>query len=371
MLRIIFTLDYEIHGNGEGCPHALMVEPTNRMMDLFDKYGAKLTIMADVAEILKFSEYKAQTGRDDYFYDAIVAQLQDAIRRGHDVQLHLHPSYFNARQDGERWIQDWSEYNVANLPPDRINEILSLGKHTLEKILNPVMTDYACIAFRAANWSMSPSTNVVQALINNGFKIDTSVFKHGQREGAVSFDYSAAPSELVPWRIDKNDICARSEDGQVFEFPIYSENRWLGAFLTKLRIYRTFVSSMHKISSSDGRGQPKGLTPPQSKSMGQGLLQWVRRKHAWKADFNQCTGQQLIGALNRASRNHDRGNYGVLPFVLIGHSKLFIRLNQWSVKSFLDYAARDPIRFQFGRLTDTFLPPPLTATPHSIQTCME
>ena len=58
MLNVIFTLDYEIHGNGEGCPSELMVEPTRRMMDLFDRYGAKLTIMADVAEILKFKEYQ-------------------------------------------------------------------------------------------------------------------------------------------------------------------------------------------------------------------------------------------------------------------------------------------------------------------------
>ena len=91
MLKVIFTLDYEIHGNGDGCPYALMVEPTNRMMRQFEAYGAKLTIMADVAEILKFKEYKEEFGRDDYHYDAIAEQLRDAIRRGHDVQLHPTP----------------------------------------------------------------------------------------------------------------------------------------------------------------------------------------------------------------------------------------------------------------------------------------
>jgi hypothetical protein len=338
------------------------------MMDLFDRYGAKLTIMADMAEILKFGEYKVQTGKDDYYYEAIVAQLRDAIRRGHDVQLHLHPSYFNARQEGGRWLQDWSEYNVATLSLERLNEILRLGKQTLEKILNPITGDYTCIAFRAANWSMSPSSNVVQALINNGFKIDTSVFKHGQREGAVAFDYSAAPSELVPWRIDKHDICARSEDGDIFEFPIYSEKRWLGAFLTKLRLYRALVSAMHTISRPDVRKEPLRHTTPLPKRATSGLLQWARRKHAWKADFNQCTGHQLIGALNRASQTHDRGHYGVLPFVLIGHSKLFIRLNQWSLKPFLDYVVRDPVRFQFGRLTDSLPALHLQDQPHPVST---
>ena len=49
VVRVIFTLDYEIHGNGEGCPYELMVEPTARLLRLFDAYGAKLTIMADIA----------------------------------------------------------------------------------------------------------------------------------------------------------------------------------------------------------------------------------------------------------------------------------------------------------------------------------
>ncbi len=65
-----FTFDYEIHGNGDGCPYELMVEPPSRMMELFERYGAKLTIMADVAEILKFREYRDQFGRDDYHYES-------------------------------------------------------------------------------------------------------------------------------------------------------------------------------------------------------------------------------------------------------------------------------------------------------------
>src|ERR1035441_90826 len=82
VVRVIFTLDYEIHGNGEGCPYELMVEPTARLLRLFDAYGAKLTIMADIAEILKFKEYAGQLGKDDYHYKDIAAQLQGAIRSG-------------------------------------------------------------------------------------------------------------------------------------------------------------------------------------------------------------------------------------------------------------------------------------------------
>ncbi len=96
MLKAIFTLDYEIHGNGTGSPYTLMVEPTDRLLRQFDKYGAKLTVMADIGEILKFKQFAEEKGSDDYSYEAIVRQLRDAIRGGHDVQLHIHSSYFNA-----------------------------------------------------------------------------------------------------------------------------------------------------------------------------------------------------------------------------------------------------------------------------------
>jgi hypothetical protein len=348
MLRVIFTLDYEIHGNGEGCPGELMVEPTRRMMDLFERYGAKLTIMADVAEILRFKNYKEQTGRDDYHYEAIADQLRDAMRRGHDVQLHLHASYFNARHQDGHWSQDYSEYNFAGLSLERLNEVVRLGKQYLQDLLKPVAPKYECIAFRAANWAMSPSKNVVRALVNNGFKIDTSVFKYGFRSGLVNFDYRSAPSALVPWRVDENDICARNENGELLEFPIYSENRWIGSFLTLRRISRACVSRLHRLSPASAGAEASRLAATQAGRNGSGPFRWLRRRHAWKADFNQCAGRQLIEALNRASRNHDCGESQVLPFVLIGHSKLFTRSNERSLKPFLKHVIRNPGRFQFG-----------------------
>ena len=131
------------------------------------------------------------------------------------MQLHLHSSYFNARFQNGRWEQDWSEYNFSGLRYERMLEMVRLGKEYLEELLMPVNPNYKCIAFRAANWSVSPSRNVVCALHSNGIEIDTSVFKHGRRSGIVTFDYSKAPSSLVPWRVDEEDICRRNDNGKL------------------------------------------------------------------------------------------------------------------------------------------------------------
>jgi hypothetical protein len=346
MMNVIFTLDYEIHGNGEGDPATLMVEPTTRLMEQFDRYGAKLTIMADVAEILKFKEYREQTGRDDYHYEAIAGQLRESIRRGHDVQLHLHSSYFNAQYKSGRWEQDWSEYNFAVLPFERSSELVRIGKQYLENLLKPGDPAYECIVFRAANWAVSPSRNVVRALLENDIQIETSVFKHGRREGIVSFDYTNAHSDLVPWPVDENDVCRKDEAGQLVEFPIYCENRWIGAFLTRNRIYRVLQTRAHRIAdASDGYGAPSAGNSKAGKVRQN--LSVLTRKHAWKADFNQCTGRQLIGALKRAEARH-AWVASDLPFVLIAHSKLFTKANERSLRPFLEFVAVEKSRFGFA-----------------------
>jgi hypothetical protein len=344
MLNVIFTLDYEIHGNGEGDPYQLMVEPTSRLLDLFDQYGAKLTIMADVAEILKFGEYRDRFGRDDYHYQAIISQLQDAIVRGHDVQLHLHCSYFNAQFENGSWKQDWSEYNFAGLSEERINQVLQIGKSFLEDQLRPVDPAYRCYAFRAANWSVNPSRNVVRGLINNGFRIDTSVFKFGRRSGLVSFDYSHAPSNVGPWLADEDDICRENKSGKLLEVPIYSERRWLGAFVSLNRLNRVVSSRAHRLQQN---GTGANGSKPASR-LGKFLMPF--RRHAWKADFNQCTGRQLSRALTRASVRHLGRNQATLPFVLIGHSKLFSRANEHDLDIFLRQVKQSPDSWKFGTL---------------------
>lgn len=344
MLDVIFTLDYEIHGNGEGDPEALMVSPTDRMLDQFDRFGTKLTIMAEVAEILKFREHREKTGRDSFHYQSIASQLRRAVQRGHDVQLHLHPSYCNAHYQQGYWIQDGSEYNIAQLPLVRLNEVLRLGKNYLDDLLKPVAPDYECIAFRAGNWAAQPSRNLVRALLDNGFRFDTSVFKYGRRMGRVHFDYANAHSATETWPVDVADICRRDAAGELVEVPIYSENRWVGHFLTPARLYRAYLSRRHPFKAETNTTYQINTSSGPDGGGIFGAVVRAFRRHAWKADFNQCSGHQLIRALKRAEAQH-QGGAGT--FVLIGHSKLFTKYNERSLQPFLAFVAEHPERFRF------------------------
>jgi hypothetical protein len=360
MYKVLFTSDYEIHGSGMGSPKELVVDTTTRMLDQFDRHGAKLTIMADVGEILKFKEYAERTGDDRFDWGGISKQMQRAVRTGHDVQLHIHSSYFNATWDESKsyWEQDYAEYDLATLPYDRLRHMIREGKTLLETTCRGAKPDYECFAFRAANWSMHPSPTIVRALLDEGFRIDTSVWKHGRYDDLVKFDYTSAHSDLVPWPVASSDVCRRDPEGKLFEFPIYTERQPIWAFVTPNRIYRVIAQRLNPLPDPDAARAtdraPASSVLPGARSLATKVVDKAKmlvRQHAWKMDFNQCTGKQLIDGLLRAEARYGHPE-APLPFVLIGHSKTFTRHNERSLRPFLEFVRSHPERFSFGTFVD-------------------
>lgn len=349
MYKVLFTSDHEIHGSGMGSPKELVVDPTTHMLDTFDRWGAKLTIMADMGEILRFKDWADRTGEDRFHWNEIAAQLQRAVRTGHDAQLHVHSSYFNATWDESKqyWKQDYAEYDLANLSYERVRAMIHEGKRVLEETCRVAKPDYACFAFRAANWSMHPSPNIVRALVDEGFRIDTSVWKYGLYDDLVKFDYTRAHSDLVPWPVDADDVCRRDPQGKLFEFPIYTEQQPIWVFLTPNRVYRVIAQRLNPLPAAD---EPTG----ERRSLAAKLLRKAKKvvlPQPWKMDFNQCTGKQLIAGLERVEKRYGHPE-APLPFVLIGHSKTWNDHNARSLRPFLEFVAAHPDRFSFGTFAD-------------------
>jgi hypothetical protein len=352
MYKVIFTSDYEIHGSGAGSPRALVVEPTTRMLDQLDRHGAKLTIMADAGELLRFKEWADTRGDDRFDWGAIAAQLRRAVATGHDAQLHLHSSYFNAvwSDERKRWMQDYGEYDLASLEGERLRAMIRAGRRLLEETCRPAKPDYECFAFRAANWSMHPSATIVRALVDEGFRVDTSVWKGGKYDDLVRFDYARAHSDLVPWPVDERDVCVRDPRGALFEFPIYTEPRRLWAFLTTNRLYRVAAQRLNPLPAPEANGSAR----PRGRSLvtrARRLATALVNKHPWKMDFNQCTGKQLVDGLRRVEQRYGHPDVP-LPFVLIGHSKTFTRHNERTLRPFLEYVTARPDRYSFATFGD-------------------
>lgn len=337
--NLIFTLDYEIHGNGDGNPWKLMVEPTGRLMTLLERYNQKLTIMADVAEILSFKRYYSETGKDVFHVADIESQLQGAVRRGHDVQLHVHSSWFNAKWDGKGWDQCIDEYNMAVLPPKRIDEMVGKCVDYLHNLLKLVKPDYKVWLFRAANWSMMPTENLYQALLRHGITSDTSVYKGGIQGGNVSYDYSDAYHCLLSYPADArniNHLAPSGQSGIITEYPIYTEMRPFWAFISPIRVFRMVRAKFHKHKHSTSSLETKVSDINKSDNRHLSIKSFFL-KSPWKLDFNQATGKQLIAAVKRIKRikPDDRNSVDI---ILIGHSKSFLPYNEKTLEKFLKWA---------------------------------
>ncbi len=339
--RLLFTLDYEIHGNGDGDPLALMVEPTYRLMTLLEEYHQHLVIMADIAEILCFRRYWQQTGQDDFHVQEIETQLQDALRRGHDVQLHIHSSYFRAQWDGKHFDQCIEDYNMAALPYERIDAMVGECVAYLENLLRPIRADYKVWLFRAANWSMHPTPNIYRALVAHGITHDTSVYKGGCQGGNVCYDYRLAHDNLLPYTASAEDINVYDPTGKITEMPIYTEMRPFYDFISPIRIFRMVRAKLHKHKHTEVQSVTQQRM---DKSDNRRItLRSFFVKSPLKMDFNQLRSRQLIGMMQHIERRvgtlskTEIPSSTEIPVVLIGHSKTFIPYNEKTLRPFLQW----------------------------------
>ena len=147
MIDLILSLDYEIFGNGAGDVMRDVVGPTRRLLDICDRHGAKMTIMFEVGEYWAFEQCAGRLQEVLAYCPAqeMREQALDAIQRGHDVQLHLHPQWIGARYEAGVWQLRNEYWRLADLPAglgskDEATSIvgaLHAGKQTVVRALMP------------------------------------------------------------------------------------------------------------------------------------------------------------------------------------------------------------------------------------------
>ena len=338
--KLYFTLDYEIHGNGDGSPYQLLVEPTYRLMDMLERYGQRVTIMADVAEILCFKRYKEETGKDDFYVTDIEQQLCDAIHRGHDVQLHIHSSYFKAHWNGIHFDQCIEEYNMAALPHVRITEMVGQCVEYLESLLKPIKSDYKVWLYRAANWSMMPTPVLYRVLTEFGITHDTSVYKGGCQGGNVCYDYRNAHDNLLSYPASSQDINLFDSNGPIIEMPIYSEMRPFWDFISPIRIFRMVRAKFHKHKHNES-ATTSTIQQTTNKDDNRKLsLRSFFVKSPLKMDFNQVNGRGLVHMMKNIMQRAKREHLDHVDVILIGHSKTFVPYNEKTLRPFLEWIGK-------------------------------
>jgi SAM-dependent methyltransferase len=201
-------------------------EPTAGLLDVLDAAGARMTIFAECGEWFWLRENEPELAA------RWEEQLRDARRRGHDVQLHLHPHWLpelGARREGERWIWDESLARAADYPGD-LTELIGRCKELIEETLRPVDPGYRVTCFRAGGYEAQPFARLYEALAANGIGCDSSVYPGG-RHPDRGYDYGLAYSRHQPYFAGRTDpqLKAPPAERAIVELPVMTlgfNDRW-------------------------------------------------------------------------------------------------------------------------------------------------
>jgi hypothetical protein len=227
MKKLLLTLDYELFGDGSGDVFKHIIYPTNTLIEVAEQFGAKITVFFEVVEYWRLKqewENGNHMGYNNNPAEAMKVQLIDMIRRGHDVQLHLHPQWVDAKWEDGRWVVDIDNWRLSdfNSPSMTLKQLVSSGKQTLEEIIQPYYPSYECYAIRAGGYNAQPSDTIVEVMSECGLKIDSSIVPGAIEQGSLSqYDYGNVPSDVGVWYV--KDILEKPSDVSSFgvkEFPI-------------------------------------------------------------------------------------------------------------------------------------------------------
>ena len=347
MIHLILSLDYEIFGNGSGDVWRDMIEPTERLLSLCNRYGAKMSIMLEVGEYWAMQEAERNGSlRLDYSPSLeIKRQIQNAVKDGHDVQLHLHPWWIDATFENNKWRLHPEYMKITDLPNGLGSETdlhsvigtLWKGKKTLESMLRPVRDDYECLVYRAAMFWGQPSRELIEGLKKAGLVADSSVVRGLHETKPVLTDYRDAPSTAGYWWTNADDIAQAGPTGKhIIEFPVYSTMK---PYINNLKWTKLSVSlkrrSLERANKNGfGMMEARRSTEPMSHTLCKlGTL------HPLKYDFCKLSARDMIRGLNRVIKfdSENENDFGT-PLVMLGHSKDF--WNDRNLELFLCYVRK-------------------------------
>jgi hypothetical protein len=200
---ILIEDDFEIKGNGLGNVAELQYLPSIALMKIAKKYNIKVTFMVDMAHMLTlkkfvhFSEIRVQ-------FNLLKDTLLLIKEQGHDVQLHLHPQWIDAKYINKSFILS-SKWNIGKYNSNEKIDLIDRSVKLLTSIYKDKFPEYKVCAFKAGSWGMQPSIDLFNALDKAGFNIVLGV-RNGLEIESQGVNYNNLEESHFPYSPNYSDI---------------------------------------------------------------------------------------------------------------------------------------------------------------------
>ena len=313
---LCLTVDHEIFGNGSGEVRRHVVEPTGRIARICERFGMPLTVFFETEEYLAFEREQEKLSKAWGYNPAaeMRAQALDLIRRGHDLQLHLHPEWVGATFEDGQWRLRPDRPTVDSLfeTQQEVSAYIGERKAVIDGFFEAAGSLRRVRAYRCGAFCAQPGRKLLRALAEHGIVIDSSAVKGMVRKDDwVHLDFTGAPAGRRHWRVS-DDVVVEDNAGSVTELPIYSRIGRRVQQLTPRRLMAKFSGSVPTETRREMvRQLGMGRTPVS-------VLRFLAQPFPIKLDFHNMSSGQMLRWINKAPPAPE-GDMDVI--VLIGHSK--------------------------------------------------
>jgi hypothetical protein len=213
-IQLVLADDWELRGDGSGDMRVIQFATIRRLCEVYEACGLRASFNVEVLQQLvhrRLGDENRELGRLAAEWEEVV---RDVYQRGHDVQLHLHPQWTNARYEGGKWSLSGS-WSILDYEPDRVEEMILEGMEYLEELLRPLDPSYRCVSFRSGSWCIAPGDHVLNALAKAGIVFDMSIAEGLHYDtGHIQLDYRMIDEPFRPYYPRMNDARRVADEPQ-------------------------------------------------------------------------------------------------------------------------------------------------------------
>ena len=173
-----------------------------------------MTFFVDCAYLYRLNELRSNYPRLEEDYQLVLQNLHEILKKGHEIQMHVHPQWYYSTFDGEKWIMDFAHYKLSDIEDEQLISLFAKSKSLLDDICG-----YSTIAYRAGGFSIDDCRIFPKLFKDNGIQIDSSVVTGSHfNSSTLSYDYRKAPQKdswFFSDSVSKEDV-----NGPFIELPI-------------------------------------------------------------------------------------------------------------------------------------------------------
>jgi hypothetical protein len=210
-IYLALTHDWELRGDGSGDIEEIQFASMRRLLAVYKKFGVRTTFLPDVMQQIRFRTFADGDGGLRRHADSWDEHAREAYCEGHDIQLHLHSQWSDARYENGKWQLNGA-WSLLKYDRDSASRMIAEAKRYLEELLRPIDPQYRCVAFRASALALAPSPHLLSSLAALGIEIDVSMAGGFYLDNeTLQLDYRNCEESFLPYYPRSDDARSVSD----------------------------------------------------------------------------------------------------------------------------------------------------------------